>query len=165
MITTPIATITTYKNFNPAGGWDMMDENILDHDIFSKMALGWTTPYVVSGDCTLEINPSETKGNCILVAPSSWNQTAFDEYLLMELYTPTDLNYLDSHTAYSSREKHYTTYGVKLYHIDARVVRYSSITKTWAFYSEPVSIAIIMAMRSDRATATRTQRSAIRIIP
>ena len=125
----------TYKNFNPAGGWDMMDENILDHDVFSKMALGWTTPYVVSGNCTLEINPSETKGNCILVAPSSWNQTAFDEYLLMELYTPTDLNYLDSHTAYSSREKHYTTYGVKLYHIDARVVRYSSITKTWAFFS------------------------------
>jgi M6 family metalloprotease-like protein len=120
--------------FNPMGGWVMMDENILDHDVFSKMALGWTTPYVVSGNCTLEINPSETSGDCILIAPSSWNQTAFDEYLLLELYTPTDLNYLDSHTKYSSREKHYTTSGVKLYHVDARVVSTSDY-KTWTAFS------------------------------
>jgi M6 family metalloprotease-like protein len=122
------------SNYNPMGGWAMMDENILDHDIFSKMALGWTTPYVVTGACTLEINPSETSGDCILIAPSSWNQTAFDEYLLLELYTPTDLNYLDSHTQYSSREKHYTTYGVKLYHVDARVVGTSDF-KSWTALS------------------------------
>lgn len=112
----------TYGDFNAAGGWQMMDENILDHDIFSKMALGWTEPYVVTASCTIDINPSETSGDCILVG-SSWNGTAFDEYLLMELYTPTDLNYLDSHTKYSSRQMHYTTYGVKLYHVDARLMQ------------------------------------------
>lgn len=122
------------STFNPMGGWAMMDENILDHDIFSKMALGWTTPYVVNGNCTLEINPSETSGDCVLIAPSSWNQTAFDEYLLLELYTPTDLNYQDSHTTYSNREMHYTTYGVKLYHVDARVVGTSDF-KTYSYLS------------------------------
>lgn len=109
------------NKFNPAGGWQMMDENILDHDVFSKMALGWTNPYVVTDSCQITINPSEDSGDCVLIG-TSWNGTAFDEYMLLELYTPTGLNYLDSHTKYSSREMHYTTYGVKLYHVDARIM-------------------------------------------
>jgi len=123
----------TYGDFNAAGGWQMMDENILDHDIFSKMALGWAKPYVVTGSCTLDINPSETSGDCILVG-TDWNGTAFDEYMLMELYTPTDLNYLDSHTKYSGRQMHYTTYGVKLYHVDARLMRTTDYSN-YSYYS------------------------------
>ncbi|MCQ2741880.1 MAG: hypothetical protein MJ239_01090 [Bacilli bacterium] len=127
-----------YSDYNPTGGWVMMDENILDHDVYSKMALGWTNPYVVTGPCDLSINPSQTSGDCILIPTSSgWNGSSFDEYLLLELYTPTDLNYLDSHTAYKNRQKHYTTYGVKLYHVDARMVK-TRVTdqRTWTYADE-----------------------------
>ena len=121
-----------------AGGSIMMDYNIKDHDIWSKMALGWTTPYVVTGDCTISINPSTVNGDCILVPAGSFNGTAYDEFLLLELYTPTDLNYLDSVTRYSGRVKGMTTFGVRMWHIDARLIRtslYGTSTK-WSYWTE-----------------------------
>ena len=124
-------TLTTSSSIypNPAGGIDMMDLNICDHDVFSKMALNWIKPYVVSGSCSITINPSEDSGDCILVPTGSgWNGTAFDEYLLMELYTPTNLNQLDAETKYSTRCQGYTTYGVKLYHVDSRIAKVTSST-------------------------------------
>ena len=106
----------------PAGGFDMMDMNIGDHSTFSKMALGWTKPYVVTGDAEITINPASENGDCILLG-NGWNGTAFDEYLLFELYTPTGLNELDSTTTYFNRFKLPSTPGIKLWHIDARIYR------------------------------------------
>ncbi len=106
----------------PAGGFDMMDMNIGDHSTFSKMALGWTKPYVVTGDAEITINPAAENGDCIILA-NGWNETAFDEYLLFELYTPTGLNEQDASTTYSSRFKLPSTPGIKLWHIDARIYR------------------------------------------
>lgn len=109
--------------YNPAGGWQMMDENILDHDAFTKFALGWATPkYEVSSTQTITISPSESSGDFVVIS-DSWNGRAFDEYMILELYTPTGLNALDSSTKYSNREQHYTTFGIKLYHVDARLVQ------------------------------------------
>ncbi len=102
------------------GGLAMMDLNIGDQDAFSKMALGWADPYVVTEDCVITINPNESTGDCILLA-ENWNGTAFDEYMLFDLQTPTGLNSLDSSKAYNSRPLYYNKAGVRAYHVDARL--------------------------------------------
>jgi len=121
-------TLTSGRNEytpSPMGGIAMMDENVTDHDIFTKLAFDWVKPYVVTGNATLTINPSETSGDCILIPArnTTWNGTAFDEYLLLELYTPTGLNELDSKTQYSYSTQGYTTAGVRLLHVDSRVAK------------------------------------------
>ncbi len=113
------------ENRTPAGGLEMMDLNIGDHNSFSKAALGWTHPYIVTDSCEITINPATTSGDSIIVA-DSWNGTSFDEYLIMDLYTPDGLNKVDAQTAYSSRPKMYTTSGVRMHHVDARVALINS---------------------------------------
>jgi M6 family metalloprotease-like protein len=108
----------------PMGGADMMDENVIDHDAFSKLALNWVKPYVVTGNSRITINPAESSGDCIVIPAkgSTWNGTAFDEYLLIELYTPTGLNALDAKIHYPHSV---LGYGVRLWHVDARLAKYS----------------------------------------
>jgi M6 family metalloprotease-like protein len=125
-----VSNPTTGKRSHPSplGAVAMMDENISDHDIATKFALGWLHPYVVTGPCDLTLNPSENNGDCLLLPAkgNSWNGSAFTEYLLLELYTPTALNALDATTAYSYHPKGYSVPGVRLLHVDARIVDWSS---------------------------------------
>ena len=110
------------STYGAAGKIDMMDYNIGDHNAYSKMLLGWTMPKVVTGDTTITIAPFESSGDCILVrGDSTWNQTAMDEYLLIEFSTPTGLNYLDSLQPYTGGVQHFTESGIKIYHIDSRL--------------------------------------------
>lgn len=102
------------------GGLAMMDLNIGDQDAFSKMALGWSNPYVPTEDCVITLRPNESSGDCIVLA-NSWNGTAFDEYILLDLQTPTGLNALDSQKAYNGRPPYYSEPGVRVYHVDARL--------------------------------------------
>ena len=107
---------------NPAGGSIMMDCNVGDMDMATKLLYGWSKPYVVSEDSTLTIKPSESSGDCILIA-DNWNGTGFDEFLLLELYTPTGLNELDSKQAYPDLGATLPSEaGVKLWHVDNRLV-------------------------------------------
>ena len=108
------------ENRSPAGGGIMMDHNIGDHDIFSKLALGWVDPYVVSGEATVTIKPSYSSGEAVILAPH-WNGTAFDEYLVMELYVPEGLNEQDAKTSYPGRYKLPSEPGIRMYHVDSRV--------------------------------------------
>jgi M6 family metalloprotease-like protein len=102
------------------GGLAMMDLNIGDQDSFSKMALGWANPYVVTDDCIVTINPNESSGDCVLLA-DNWNGTVFDEYMLFDLQTPTGLNAQDSTASYSSRPLYFNKPGVRAFHVDARI--------------------------------------------
>lgn len=112
------------EQFRPTGGIDMMDHNIIDHNAWSKMLLGWTKPYVVTGDAEITINPAESSGDSILIA-DHWNGTSYDEFLMLELYTPTGLNTLDSHQIYNGNSGGgllgYTQPGVRMFHIDSRI--------------------------------------------
>jgi len=121
-------TVTTDKSeYTPApmGGVAMMDCNVTDHDAFTKLSFNWVKPYVVTGNATITINPMETNGDCILIPAkgSTWNGTAFDEYMLLELYTPTGLNQLDSLAQYSYDPLGYTTAGIRLMHVDNRLAK------------------------------------------
>ena len=110
------------------GGLAMMDYNIGDQDSFSKIALGWANPYVPTEDCVITIKPNESTGDCILLA-DSWNGTAFDEYILLDLQTPSGLNELDATTKYDDyTPKYYSVPGIRMYHIDARLGEFKYVT-------------------------------------
>lgn len=114
----------TDGDWGAAGGVDMMDYNIVDHNAYSKMALEWTYPYVIDGTAsstTITLNPFESSGDCIIIN-NSWNGSPLDEYLAIEFYTPTGLNFLDSQNGgYTNGLAGFTVPGVKIYHIDSRL--------------------------------------------
>ena len=104
-----------------AGGLDMMDNNIGDHTAYSKYSLGWTNPYVVTGDSEITIKPFESSGDMILIK-DDWNHSAMDEYLLIEFYTPTGLNAKDAEAKYAGIYPiMFQKPGIKVYHIDSRL--------------------------------------------
>ena len=129
------------SDYKPTGGIDMMDYNVTDHNVWSKMALGWLKPYVVTGNAEITINPAESSGDAILIA-DSWNGTSFDEFLMLELYTPTGLNYLDSATRYvGAYPRGYTIPGVRLYHVDSRLGKYDYYNN-FVGYDHPAGSAL-----------------------
>lgn len=126
------------SKLTPAGHLDMMDRGVLDHNAFSKMALGWTLPKVVNnrqGDTKITLKPFESSGDFILIK-DQWNGTPFDEYLLVEFYTPTGLNEKDASPegyAGASYIRGFSVPGIKIYHIDARLVQgYRNPDYSWA---------------------------------
>ena len=106
---------------SPMGAIDMMDNNIIDHNGYSKFALGWTNPYIITGDADIQLQPASLSGQSILLS-ADWNGNPFDEYLLLELYTPDGLNEKDSLTPYPDNGRRgFTIPGVRMYHVDARL--------------------------------------------
>ncbi len=122
--------------YEPTGGNIMMAYNILDHDAFNKLQYNWVTPNFVTGSCDVTISSFEKSGDCILVADDDgWNGTAFDEYILLELYTPTGLNELDSNSYYDGgNAKGQSKPGIRMWHVDNRLYKYDYNYKTigWA---------------------------------
>lgn len=105
------------------GGLDMMDYNIGDHNAFSKFALGWTKPYLVNGNSTITLNPFESTGDSVIIPATYFNQSAFGEYIIIEYYTPTGLNKLDSENRYPNRNLYFTQEGIRMFHVDARLIQ------------------------------------------
>lgn len=111
-----------------AGGVDMMDFNIGDHSAYSKYLMNWTSPYVVDGsldEVTIDLKPFESSGEFILLRDTTFNDSPFDEYILIEYYTPTGLNAKDTE-GYSNGLNTYLQSGVKITHIDSRLIRMTS---------------------------------------
>ena len=115
-----------YYNYNkassrsPLGGIDMMDHNIGDHNVWTKMAYGWLDPIYVNGNAKVTIRTAQQYPEAVLIK-DGWNGTAFDEVIMLELSTPTVLNELDSKTPYDSRPIVYDQPGIKMYHVDNRL--------------------------------------------
>jgi M6 family metalloprotease-like protein len=133
------STTSTYpNNYGPMGRLDMMDYNIIDHDAYSKFALGWIKPYVVTGTTSITLEPSSTTGQAILLPTTTdgWNGSAFDEYMLLEFYTPTLLNKQDSLAAYpDNKTQGFTENGIRIYHVDSRL---ALLTGSSVSYSDKV---------------------------
>ena len=115
--------------FAPAGGFSMQDNNVGGHDPFSALALGWADPYVPEDSCTLTIRPFQNRGrDLVLLQPDGFNVdgSPFDEYVLLELYTPTGLNEFDcvnQYKPYSRTPMGPHDIGVRIWHVDARLVK------------------------------------------
>ena len=110
------------KQCIPAGGFSMQDYNIGSHDPYSVMALGWAKPFVPSGDCTIELHNFQDSHELIALGVNRID-SPFDEYLLLELYTPTGLNKFDTDHQYNGRYPKGPSFtGIRLWHVDARLL-------------------------------------------
>lgn len=111
---------------NPSGGIDMMGNNIIDHNAYSKFLLNWNLPIVPNGITTstnINLRPATTSGDFILLNPE-WNGSVYDEYILIEYYTPDLLNYQDGAVAYDTNFSYaqgHTQAGVRIWHVDSRL--------------------------------------------
>ncbi len=113
----------------PMGFVDMMDANIGDHNSYSKYALGWVKPYVVTGNASITIGPASTTGDCIILknnAGTRFYDNAFSEYLLIELITPEGLWEQDATYPYYTNNNNdglyaYQEAGIRVTHVDARM--------------------------------------------
>ena len=118
----PDCKYSDIASFNPLGLGDMMDGNILDHNAFSKGVMGWKTPKVVYDSCKVTLGKATETGDSFIIPSSRWNGTLFDEYFIVEFYTPDGLNKKDSEVQFSpKRPKGFTIPGIKIYHVDARI--------------------------------------------
>ncbi len=116
---------------SPAGCCDMMDFNIGDHNAFTKSLYGWVDPYVPDGskdEFEITLNAFESSGDCLmLVDPETWNGTQYDEYFMVQYYTPTGLYEadVDGYEEWNSRDcnygRLYQKAGLQMFHCDARV--------------------------------------------
>jgi len=103
----------------PTGRMDIMDYSIGDETAYSKLILDWTRPYVATSSCEVTLRPFSSSGDLLLLSPS-WNGSPYDEYLLLEFYVPSYLNYVDA-TLRNSGERLFQKPGVKVYHVDSRL--------------------------------------------
>ncbi len=108
-------------SYGPMGKVDMMDNNIIDHDVWSKMALGWVRPYVVEESMDIVLEPSWSSGDCVLIpTEKGYNGTSFGEYLMLEYYEPEGLNKKDSESSYLGYyPRGFTVPGVRIYHVNS----------------------------------------------
>lgn len=117
-------------SYVPAGGFSMQDFNIGSHDPYSIMSLNWASVYQPTKTCSITINDFQNSHDLILLSNHKVT-SIFDEYFLIELYTPTGLNYMDSHYKYSNKELGPGNVGIRLWHVDARLT-YAKNSSTWS---------------------------------
>lgn len=146
----------TDRGHSPLGGIDMMDLNIGDHCAFSKFALGWVRPYVVNGECTIELSQFSLTGRFILVRSndSPYNDTAFDEYLLIEYIYPNNLWSQDSFFPYENGPKAYNSPGIRITHVDARL--YSNYSKKFVYSSSGGGVKVACSNTPSRSYSMGT---------
>ena len=114
----------------PIGGLDMMDNNIGDHNAYSKYLLDWITPTLVSEKGTYTLSKFTETGDALIIPASysTWNNSSYNEYLIIEFYTPDGLNQLDAENPYASGAQMFTQPGILIYHVDSRMVKVTEST-------------------------------------
>lgn len=111
------------------GGGDMMDCNVGDHNPFSKAILGWIQPLIMGEDsATITLKSFGSSGDALII-PKNWNGTYFDEYYIVDFYTPDGLNKAEA--GYSGL---FSTSGIRIYHIDATKNDPSEACSIWDVY-------------------------------
>lgn len=123
------------KIYSPLGAVDMMDNNIVEQDCYSKFVLGWSEPYYIDKEGTLTIESAATSTDCILI-PTKKNavNSAYDEYVMLELFSPSlGLNRQDMEEGYSNYEYGLTlkNEGVRAYHVDSRVCSFQNVDEDY----------------------------------
>ncbi len=114
-------------HYQPTGCFDMMDYNVGDENPFSKYLLNWISPKVLKDNVntTVELSSFTKTGECILVPTSKYNGTPYDEYLLIEYFTPDGLNDIDASFTYYDKNgergvfNYINHHGLRIYHINA----------------------------------------------
>ncbi|OQC10229.1 MAG: hypothetical protein BWX74_00706 [Tenericutes bacterium ADurb.Bin087] len=149
----------------PAGAIDMMDHNIIDHNMFSKFVANWSTPYVPVGNSDITIGPAATTGDFVIIN-DGWNGHQYDEYILIEYYTPTGLNEHDSLSVSGyGGVKGYSVPGVRIWHVDARLLMISTdyrATKRWTDVMVPYNTGSYMDFATSNTPSYNLAHSSLR---
>ena len=115
-----------YTGVDYVGSADMQSSNMFDWNSYSKLTVGWVSPYVVSDECEITIGSASKTGDCLIIPAnnSTFSRSAFDEYFLIELFTQDGNNakFTDEYKSYCDFTG---KYGVRLYHVDSRVFKYN----------------------------------------
>lgn len=110
------------KNGNYAGGWTMQDNNVGSLDPYSRMTLGWfNNIYVIEETCEINLKPLEDSGDIVLISENFWG-SPFDEYYLIDYYTPTGLNEFDTKYPYDNSIYGVNSEGLRIWHVDSRIL-------------------------------------------
>jgi M6 family metalloprotease-like protein len=155
----------------PCGMADMMDHNIGDHNAFSKMLLGWVSPWVVDGtssNFSITLNSFADTGDCILLRNTSsdpWNGTPYDEYLILQYFTPTNLNYLDSVNGYpefsgAGTGGLYKKAGLQVFHVDARTINLAVSSYSKLSYSDKIDENSMIVASNTGSTSINVSKTA-----
>ncbi len=123
------------------GRIDMMDHNVGDHNIFSKMLLGWVEPYIVTEteEVTLELL-SSSEAQAVLVAKENIS-SIFDEYYVLELYNNSGNNVYRERSVPKADAPL-----VKIYHVDARLNEFGT---DFAYDNTATEHKLIKLLESD----------------
>jgi M6 family metalloprotease-like protein len=152
----------------PVGGLCMMDNNIGDHEAFSKYLLSWVEPKIVQEAGSFTLKPFEDSGECLLVPArvSNFNNSPYSEYLLIEYYTPTGLNELDATNEYASGARMFTKPGILVYHIDARLVKVTGENNSVFVnkYTDPSSVSYVIVGASNTPSKSLTEKRLVKLI-
>ena len=113
-----------------AGGFSMQDYNVGGHDPYSMLVYGWVDPYVPTSSASITLSPFESSGDLILLSPDFSSNSAFDEYILVEFYTPTGVNERDSKYQYASKYPMGANKpGIRIWHVDSRLLKLNETKK------------------------------------
>ena len=105
------------------GGYDMQTSNVGDWNAFSKFAVGWIEPTIINKDDFTNSNTVSytleefVENGDVLLIPSKnidYIGSPFDEYIMVELFTPKKLHEFDS-VSYGLND----TIGIRIYHVNA----------------------------------------------
>lgn len=133
---------TTGTNKGGLHGADLMDNDngspSGDHNSYSKSILGWTKPKLVSlpnkeDEYIVQLKPFEENGDCLILSNEfDKDKEMFQEYFLLEYYTPTSLNEL---------EKPFSIPGVRMLHISSQLtssgkIKYDNSRTTYKLISQ-----------------------------
>ncbi len=117
------------ESYSPAGSFSMQDNNEGGHDPFTVNSYGWGKPRVYdSSDYelgeTLDVYLDDFQSSASsLILTNSWNakDSPFDEYLNLELYSPTKLNEHDAFASSTAAKE----IGLRLWHIDGELEKFN----------------------------------------
>lgn len=119
---------TSNSKIDYVGGADMQSFNMFDWNSYSKFTMGWNNPYVIDGTSTkttITLSAASINGDCLIIPANidTFNNSAFDEYFMLELFSPFGNNEYDwaSSAANSYFNLTSSDFGVRLYHVDSRL--------------------------------------------
>lgn len=114
----------TTNGVNAVGGYDMESNSVGDWNAYSKLAVGWMEPQVMSGLASGEsvdvtIGSSALAGDVIILPTAGTEYTGpFGEYVMIDLLSPDGVN------AYAAAEYGLqSTVGVRISHVNAALKR------------------------------------------
>ena len=104
-----------YINNSLTGYYTMQEGNEVGHDPYSLISLGWIDPYVITEECTIELN----KGDVALLSPDGLaSNSPFDEYMLVDLWSYGGIDVINE---YNSTMLSSIKPGVRIWHVDSRL--------------------------------------------